>query len=181
MRIISGIRRGLILESPENENIRPTIDRIKEAMFSIIQFDLGEIVLDLFAGTGQLGIEAISRGAKHVIFCDSDQKSIELIKRNLNKAKFTEFATVINSDWKSALNNISKNIKINTVLLDPPFESKIHENVIMYLQNKDLLQENALIIVECKKAEQLPEQIGNCKLLKKYNYGQVSLNLYKFE
>ena len=104
MRVISGIAKGIQLKTPEGMQTRPTTDRVKEAMFSIIQFELaGANVLDLFGGTGQLGIEALSRGAKSAVFVDSQESACRLIKENLKRTKLTEKARVVRGDYISYL------------------------------------------------------------------------------
>ena len=120
MRVISGKARGVTLKTPDGNQTRPTADRVKEALFSIIQFDLpGAKILDLFAGSGQLGIEALSRGADSALFIDASDKACALVKENLRRTKLTEQAEVIRSDYLSYLKNCRK--KFNIIILDPPY------------------------------------------------------------
>ena len=119
MRVISGKCRGVALKTPEGMTTRPTADRVKEALFSIIHFDLpGARVLDLFGGTGQLGIEALSREAKYAVFVDHQESACRLIRENLKRTKLSEQARVVRSDYVSFLQNCTETFDI--ILLDPP-------------------------------------------------------------
>ena len=127
MRVISGKSRGKKLVSLEGDNTRPTLDRVKEALFNIIQFDIKDaVVLDLFAGTGALGVEALSRGAKEVIFCDKVPNAIKVIKQNVTNTNNLDKATIINKDCKDVLEDLSKqNKKLDIVFLDPPYRTNL--------------------------------------------------------
>lgn len=127
MRVISGKSRGKKLISLEGDNTRPTLDRVKEALFNIIQFDIKDaVVLDLFAGTGALGIEALSRGAKEVVFCDKVPDAIKVIKQNVTNTSNLDKATIINKDCKDVLKDLSKqNKKFDIVFLDPPYKTNL--------------------------------------------------------
>ena len=120
MRVITGKARGVTLKTPEGMRTRPTTDRVKEALFSIIQFELpGAKVLDLFGGTGQLGIEALSRGAKSAVFVDEREDACRLIKENLRRTKLEQDAQVVRSDYLAYLSRCRE--KFNIILLDPPY------------------------------------------------------------
>lgn len=127
MRVISGKSRGKKLISLEGDNTRPTLDRVKEALFNIIQFQVQDaVVLDLFAGTGALGIEALSRGAKEATFCDKVPDAIKVIKQNVINTNNLNKTIIINKDYKDALENISKqNKKFDIIFLDPPYKTNL--------------------------------------------------------
>ena len=127
MRVISGKAKGVALKTPDGMLTRPTADRVKEALFSIIQFDLpGAHVLDLFGGTGQLGIEAISRGATFAQFVDDREDACRLIRENLKRTKMTDQANVVRCDYMSFLKNCKK--KYDIIILDPPYVEEFLEN-----------------------------------------------------
>ena len=131
MRVISGSARGIALKTPDGSKTRPTADRVKEAMFSIIQFDLpGARVLDLFGGTGQLGIEALSRGAKFSVFVDQGAQACALIRENLKRTRFESSAKVIQSDYDLYLRKNSD--KFDIILLDPPYAEVFLENSLSH-------------------------------------------------
>ena len=121
MRVISGTARGTKLKTIENISTRPTLDRVKEALFNILQDKLKDsVVLDLFAGSGALGIEALSRGAKKAYFCDKNPEAIKVIKDNLNKTRFIDKAIIFNCDYINAIRKINEELSI--VFLDPPYK-----------------------------------------------------------
>ena len=125
MRVITGKARGVVLKTPDGMKTRPTSDRVKEALFSIIQFDIPNAkVLDLFAGTGQLGIEALSRDAKYAVFIDELDQACKLISDNLKKTKLENYARVIRSDYEIYLKNCKE--KFDIIFLDPPYAEKFH-------------------------------------------------------
>ncbi|MCH5198087.1 MAG: 16S rRNA (guanine(966)-N(2))-methyltransferase RsmD [Oscillospiraceae bacterium] len=176
MRIVSGTARGRKLLTPEGIDIRPTTDKVKEAMFSIIQFDLqNKAVLDLFAGTGQLGLEAISRGAKSVCFVDSSKKALELVKKNIALTGFSKSARVSYGDSFSFLK--SCNEKFDIIILDPPYENGMCEKAAALLP--DVLRNNAIVICETRPDEKLPENIGKLKIAKEYKYSAIKLTVYR--
>ena len=149
MRVISGKARGVTLKTPEGMQTRPTTDRVKESMFSIIQFDLpGANVLDLFGGTGQLGIEALSRGAKKAVFVDQSRKSCELIRENLRRTKLESMGQVVCSDYMQYLKRARERFDI--ILLDPPYAEVFLENALKSITEIDILQSNGIIVTECK-------------------------------
>ena len=132
MRVITGEARGRKLITLEGEDVRPTTDRVKEGMFNIIQFELeGASVLDLFAGSGQLGIEALSRGAKHCTFVDASNRSIDVVKQNLKTVGFEKRASVFCGDGKMYV-KLSKDV-FDIALLDPPYNKKILDDVLPFV------------------------------------------------
>ena len=178
MRVISGKARGITLMTPKGEHTRPTADRVKEALFSIIQFDLpGAKVLDLFGGTGQLGIEALSRGAKHAVFVDSREDACSLIKENLKRAKLETEASVIRSDYLQYLNRCTDRFDI--VLLDPPYAEVFLEKSLKIITEIDILQSGGIIVAERPLGKDLPLDFQGFTRSKDYKYGQVLLTLYR--
>ncbi len=175
MRVITGTAKGMRLETLEGMDIRPTTDRVKEAIFSSIQFDLFDTeVLDLFAGSGQLGIEALSRGARSATFVDMSQKSLSVVKRNLETTKFTDKATVINMNGIDFINSTQK--KFDHIFLDPPYGQGILMQILPVLANK--LTENGRVICEYEKNLDLPEKIDELCLKKCSKYGKIKISMY---
>ena len=178
MRVISGKARGVTLMTPKGDHTRPTADRVKEAMFSIIQFDLpGGKVLDLFGGTGQLGIEALSRGAKHVVFVDCREDACQLIKESLKRTKFAADGTVVRSDYLQYLDRCKENFDI--IILDPPYAEDFLENSLKRVTEIDILQSGGIIIAERPLGKDLPYDFPGYSRSKDYKYGQTLLTLYR--
>lgn len=179
MRVISGKSRGKKLVSLEGDNTRPTLDRVKEALFNIIQFKVQDaVVLDLFAGTGALGIEALSRGAKEAIFCDKVPDAIKIIKQNVSNTNNLDKATIINKDYKDVLENISKqNKKIDIVFLDPPYKTNLAIDSLQKIIMSNLLTEDGIIIIETDdiSREQEVLKIEKAEIFDKRKYGSVWL------
>ena len=178
MRVISGIARGVSLMTPKGELTRPTTDRVKEALFSIIQFDLpGAKVLDLFGGTGQLGIEALSRGAKHAVFVDSREDACRLIKDNLKRTRLETGATVVRSDYLQYLQRCKEQFDI--IILDPPYAEVFLENALNIITEIDILQTGGIIVAERPLGKDLPWEFVGFTRSKDYKYGQILLTLYR--
>ena len=178
MRVITGKARGVILKTPEGLKTRPTSDRVKEAMFSIIQFDLpGTRVLDLFGGTGQLGIEALSRGAKSAVFIDSGEQACSLIKENLRRTKLEPDGRVIRADYLEYLERCNE--KFDIVLLDPPYAEVFLENALKKLTQIDILQSGGIIVAERPVGKELPWEFQGFTRSKDYKYGNTLLTLYR--
>ena len=178
MRVISGKARGVSLMTPKGEHTRPTADRVKEALFSIIQFDLpGAKVLDLFGGTGQLGIEAISRGAKSAVFVDARDDACRLIKENLKRTKMEAEGTVVRCDYLQYLNRCKEQFDI--IILDPPYAEVFLENALKIITEIDILQSGGIIIAERPLGKDLPWDFPGFSRSKDYKYGQVLLTLYR--
>ena len=150
MRVITGISRGRKLITPPGEDVRPTTDAVKEAVFSIIQFSVeGRSFLDAFAGSGQMGIEALSRGAKSASFVESSKEAIACIRENLKKTHFSEKANLIPYDFKRALSALSANGKrFDIIFADPPYEAGYEEEILSGLVDGDLIGDDPLIILE---------------------------------
>ena len=178
MRVISGTARGVSLKTPEGLRTRPTADRVKEALFSILQFDLpGTRVLDLFGGTGQLGIEALSRGAKSAVFVDEADSACRLIRENLKRTKLDDRAKVIRSDYLSFLKNSTETFEI--ILLDPPYAEVFLENSLKMITEIDILQSGGIIATERPLGKDLPWDFPGYIRSKDYKYGKTILTLYR--
>ena len=180
MRVISGKARGISLKTPDGMLTRPTADRVKEAMFSIIQFDIpGAKVLDLFAGTGQLGIEALSRGATSAVFIDQNKNANQLIRENLKKTKLDDSATVIQSDYLQYL--LRCNERFNIVFLDPPYAEEFLENSLKIITEIDILQTGGIIVCERPLDKALSLEFSGFSRSKDYKYGNTLLAIYRKE
>ena len=178
MRVISGRAKGVVLKTPDGMLTRPTSDRVKEAMFSIIQFDLpGAKILDLFGGSGQLGIEAISRGASAAVFVDAREEACRLIRSNLVKAKMEEQGKVIRSDYADYLKRCKD--KFDIVLLDPPYAEVFLENALKFITEIDILQSGGIIISERPVGKDLPWDFLGFTRSRDYKYGTTLLTLYR--
>ena len=178
MRVITGKARGVVLKTPKGLSTRPTADRVKEALFSIIQYDVPSAkVLDLFAGTGQLGIEALSRGAKSAVFVDERADACALVKENLNKTRLTDDARVIRSDYAAFLRNCKE--KFDLVFLDPPYAEVFLENSLKMITEIDILQSNAIIVTERPLGKELLFEFDGFLRSKDYKYGKTVLTLYR--
>ncbi len=166
MRVISGTARGKKLTSLEGIETRPTLDRVKEAVFNILQFNLKDSkVLDLFSGSGALGIEALSRGAKEAILCDNSNKAIQIINKNLKDTKLEEKAKVINKDYIDSLKQLYKETKkFNIIFLDPPYKTNYVINAIEKIIEHNLLEDDGIIIVETDDKNKIDEMEKNNKI-----------------
>lgn len=177
MRVITGTARGRRLKTPDNYDIRPTTDNVKESVFNIIQFDIeGRQVLDLFAGTGQLGIECLSRGAAGAVFVDRDRDAISIVKDNLKTCGMK--ATVLQEDSISFLNHCGK---FDVIFIDPPYDSDLYESALKIINLVDILSEGGIIICEARREKVLPEMTEPYRKRKEYNYGKVKICIYTKE
>ena len=178
MRVISGKARGVNLKTPEGILTRPTIDRVKEALFSIINFDIpASTVLDLFGGTGQLGIEALSRGAKSAVFVDQREDACKLIKENLHRTKLEQDAKVIRMDYLDYLKRCKD--KFDIIFLDPPYAEVFLENALKCIREIDILQSGGIIVAERPLGKDLPWDFEGYTRSKDYKYGKVLLTIYR--
>lgn len=176
MRVITGEARGRRLVTLEGEDVRPTTDRVKEGMFNIIQFDIeGALVLDLFSGSGQLGIEALSRGARHCNFVDASNRSLDVTRENLKSVGFEKRASVFCGDAKMYV-DLSRD-KFDIALLDPPYNKKIIDAVLPSVASK--MNDGGIIICESAFNEILPEVAGKFKIDREYKYGKIKLTVYR--
>ena len=175
MRVITGTARGRRLREPEGMDIRPTTDSVKEAIFNTIQFDIeGRSVLDLFAGTGQLGIEALSRGAKECVFIDQSTAAVKLIKDNLKTCRLE--GTVLQTD---ALGYLAQGRKFDLIFLDPPYDTMFVEKALQTVVKSDILNKGGLLVCETRCEKQLPELEAPYVLRREKRYGRIKLTLYE--
>ena len=178
MRVITGKARGIQLKTPNGMKTRPTADRVKEALFSIINFDIpGARVLDLFGGTGQLGIEALSRGAKSAAFVDAGEDACRLIRENLKRTKLEQDARVIRSDYMDYLRRCRESYEI--IILDPPYAEAFLENALKCITEIDILQSGGIIVTERPLGKELPWDFEGYTRSKDYKYGNVLLTIYR--
>lgn len=173
MRIVSGKYRGKILSSPVTTNIRPTTDKVKQAIFTKLQFFVAEKrVLDLFCGSGALGIEAISRGASETIFVDKSLDSVKLTQKNLKS--IGENAKVINADYKIALNSFKQ--PFDLILLDPPYASGVYEDCLNFIAQHNLLNDDGIIV--CERDKMLTLRSDKFKLFDTKIYGTIAVDYF---
>ncbi len=178
MRVITGKARGIQLKTPDGMGTRPTADRVKEALFSIIQFDVPNTrVLDLFGGTGQLGIEALSRGAKSAVFVDAEEKACALIRENLRRCKMQAEGAVVRADYMDYLSRCRD--KFDIILLDPPYAEVFLENALKKITEIDILESGGIIVAERSVGKPLLCEFSGFSRSKDYKYGQTLLTLYR--
>ena len=176
MRVITGEARGRRLETLEGENVRPTTDKVKEAIFSAIQFDIqGRTFLDLFAGCGQMGIEALSRGATKAIFVDKSRKAVDIVRKNLNTVNFYDRAKVIHSDSVSYLSMMDEPFDI--VFLDPPYNKGILQEVLPLVAEK--VKKTGVIVAESAENDAILQNYGDFMLDRERLYGKIKVSIYK--
>ena len=148
MRIITGSAKGIILKTPEGNNTRPTADRVKEAVFSMLQFDIEDrSVLDLFAGSGQMGLEALSRGAAHATFVDKSKDAIKFIKENAEKTKLNDKSTIYQTDYLEFIRRNS-GTKFDLIFLDPPYAFNMYKPALKSLLENNFIKKSTLIVCE---------------------------------
>ncbi|MCK9198429.1 MAG: 16S rRNA (guanine(966)-N(2))-methyltransferase RsmD [Bacilli bacterium] len=180
MRIIAGEFKGRLINAPSGRNTRPTLDKVREAIFSIIQFNVDKCVfLDLFSGSGAIGIEAISRGASKVVFNDYDNRAISVIKDNIQSLKIdSNQYEILNNDYYKTLSILKqKEYIFDIVFLDPPYEEKINEEIIEYLITNKMLSDYCIIIIESDSSYNIKNTFG--LPLKEYKYGLAKLTIMK--
>lgn len=177
MRVISGLKRGHRLLGPKGKHSRPTEDKVKEAVFNILYPLKDEFVaLDLFACTGSIGIEFLSRGAKHVYFSELNNENINLMKKNLENTKFTEKAKILRGNYLKNLDIIKENI--DYVYIDPPYESNYYNKSLEYMTDSDYFT-NAKFIVEIDKHMDFSESNNKLELIFQRSYGQKEISIYE--
>lgn len=178
MRVISGSARGRRLKELPGMDTRPTTDQVKESIFNIIQFDVeGRRVLDLFAGTGQMGIEALSRGAVHATFVDLAPAAAKIVRENVELTRFTGAARVVQSDWRGFLSSCRE--KFDLIFLDPPYKTDQLENAMQTIAAIDILSEHGIMICESPLDKELPDLAAPYQKGKEYRYGKIKVTLYR--
>ena len=178
MRVITGSARGRRLKELEGMETRPTTDRVKEGMFSALQFDIeGRRVLDLFAGTGQLGIECLSRGAVSAVFVDRRTDAVKLIRENLKITDLTDRARVVSADSLEYLKGLKE--KFDIILLDPPYEAGLLEPAIETIAKFDISAPHGIIVAEHPVGKVLPLLPAPYRLHKTYRYGKIGMTIFR--
>lgn len=176
MRVITGSARGRKLKTLEGEDVRPTTDMVKEAIFSIIQFDIeGSTVLDLFSGSGQLGIEALSRGAKYCRFVDKSNASAECTRENLTACGFVKDSAVTVMDSVQFIRQVRMTFDI--ALLDPPYRMGLIETTMPLLADK--MSDRGIVVCEHERGLELPDSFGKLIKSKTYRYGKIEVTVYR--
>lgn len=176
MRVITGTARGKLLKTLPGEALRPTASRVKEGIFSAIQFDIeGRRVLDLFAGSGQLGIEALSRGAEHAVFTDESADAVKTVLDNLKNAELSEKASVSRTDFASYLTMCREEFDI--VFIDPPYHKGYYEKALELAEKR--MSDYGMMICEYPTDIKVPETVGCFAVYRSYRYGKVAVSVYK--
>lgn len=180
MRVISGFLKSRQIKGYDLEGTRPTMDKVKESVFAIIQDDIRDSVgLDLFAGSGSLGIEAISNGAKFFYFVDNNPSVIKVLNANIDGLNIKEKTGVLLKDYKQAINYFKdNNMKFDIIFLDPPYDLKIIESILKIINDYKLLNESGQVICEFEY-DSLEEQYGSLVCIKTKKYGSKNIKIYK--
>ena len=179
MRVITGSAGGTNLKAPSGLRTRPTADKVKQALFNIIQYEIAGSVLDLFAGSGQLGIEALSRGAESCVFVDEGREANEVIRENLRRTHLTEKAQVIRGDYQTYLKSCRKRFRL--IFLDPPYGENYLENAIKFISEIDILTEGGIIVTERSAEKTLEGDFLGLVRSKDYHYGKTVITLFRRE
>ena len=177
MRVISGTARGALLNTLEGNNTRPTLDRVRESLFNILQNRiLNAEILDLFAGSGALGIEALSRGASKVTFCDNSKEAIKIIHKNVEKVKMSSKSKILLDDFDECLIKI-RNEKYDLIFLDPPYDSDFSIRAVKKITSLGMLKEDGIIIIETDDEQKMKEDLKkiNANVYDLRKYGRVKL------
>ena len=179
MKVISGFLKGRTIEGFSIEGTRPTMDRVKESLFASIQNYIEDAtVLDLFSGSGNLGIEAISNGSKFVYFNDVNKVAIKFINSNIEKFKIKEKSNVLNFDYQKCLKTLSEqNTKFDIIFLDPPYEKKVLNDVIKFIINDNMLNDNGLIV--CEVSDDYLTEFDQLERIKEKKYGDKYVIIYR--
>lgn len=178
MRVITGLARGKRLKEPSGLETRPTTDRVKEGIFSSIQFEIeGRKVLDLFGGTGQMGIEALSRGAAHCTFVDLRKEAVGIIRENLSITGFADQAQVVQGDYHAFLSRCRE--KFDIIFLDPPYGTGLLEKALETITTIDIVSEHGIIVCENGSGVAWPILSEPYRMQKEYRYGKIRTALYR--
>jgi 16S rRNA (guanine(966)-N(2))-methyltransferase RsmD len=182
MRIVAGKNKGNILKSPKDLSVRPTSEKVREALFDILGTSVRETCfLDLFAGTGAVGIEALSRGAKNAIFIEKELKCIKIIKENLEKTGNSQNAIVFKMNFLSGLKLLVKeNYLLDYIFLDPPYNRGLVNISLLEISKLFILRKNGLLIAQHYKKEKVIENLNNLSLYNQRRYGECYLSFYEY-
>ncbi|MCA1053396.1 16S rRNA (guanine(966)-N(2))-methyltransferase RsmD [Rossellomorea aquimaris] len=183
MRVIAGTLKGRQLKAVPGSGTRPTTDKVKESIFNMLgPFFDGGIGLDLFAGSGGLGIEALSRGLDKVIFIDKDSKALQTIKANLKECELTESSEVYRNDANRALKAIVKReLSFDYIFLDPPYKQKRMEDLVAFIDEHNLLNENGYVLCEYSSDSKPMNEIGRLSKVKEEVYGIIGISIYTYQ
>lgn len=183
MRIIAGKARGRKILPPDTYETRPTLDRVKEAMFNIIQWKTQDaVVIDVFSGTGSLALEAASRGAKECYLVDKSPVTFPILKKNIESLKFEDFCTPLNMDAYDALQYVYKlGKKFDIIFIDPPYKKDLIPKAIEIVDEKNLLQEDGMVVTKIDTSETIYEGSENIKLYDTRKYGQTTVCFYRIK
>jgi len=177
LRIIAGEFKGKRLFSPKDRRVRPTTDKVKEAVFSMVSGYLEDaVVVDLFSGTGNLGLEALSRGARKCWFCDNSRDSMELVRRNIAHCGQEERSVTLTGDFSRALGRVTD--KVDILFLDPPYGKGLIEKSLERACELSLLGQDGVAVAECGEGEDLPEAVSGMTKVKQKRYGAISVAIY---
>lgn len=180
MRIIAGEYKGRRLAAPTDRKIRPTTDKVKEAVFSMLMPYLEDaIVVDLFSGTGNMGLEALSRGAVHCYFCDLSKESLSLVRQNVDICKAAAKSTLILGDYRHALKKIKG--KVDLMILDPPYKGGLLSDCIDFIEKERAMDPGGIIVAEYGDDVDLPDRFGSFIRIKHKEYGTVRISIYELE
>lgn len=180
MRIITGSARGAKLETLEGLDTRPTAERVKEAVFSMIQFELeGRTVLDLFGGSGQMALEALSRGAAKATIVDNNPEAVQIIKKNAKHTNLFEKTVVLNSDFRSYIRGNKGREQFDIIFLDPPYEMKVLSETVTKLTEANMVRENGIIIMETDDKE--PIEVAGYNVRRHARYGRIYITVLEKE
>ena len=180
MRIIAGNMRGRTIEAPKGRDTRPTLDRVRESLFGILQFDLpGRRVLDLFAGSGSLGLEALSRGAAYAYFCDRDRGAQQAVNRNIANLGLQEQAQLFPVSYEAAIAMLAqRGVQVDRVFLDPPYAGGLYENAFSLLLQSGILAPGCILAAEHSPKAPLPVPQGLCAYDTR-RYGDVAITFLR--
>ena len=183
MRIITGSARGVALKTPEGERTRPTAEKVKEAIFSALQFDLeGRAFLDLFAGSGQMGLEALSRGAARAVFIDESREAMEIVKENARKTRFFDASHFLVSDYRNYLRKAKGKERFDVVFIDPPYAERIAVDAMERVIAADMAKHGTLFVLESEEdlfADAPPDE-SRFELLKAKKYGRTYVHILRY-
>ena len=181
LRIITGKARGVRIDTLEGDDItRPTAEKVKEAIFSMIQFEIeGARVLDVFSGSGQLALEALSRGASYAVMGDHSPEAVNVIRKNAQKARLAENTRILNVDYKNLIKSLEKRERFNIVFIDPPYASDFAEDALKRIMRADILAPNAILICESDSPE--PKLCEGLEMRKFAKYGRVYVTVLEYK
>ena len=173
MRVISGTAKGCRLQEPRDRKIRPTTDKVKESIYNIIQFEVeGSRVLDMFAGTGQLGIEALSRGASEAVFTEASGEAARIVESNLRAARVEDRGRLVRGDCLTSIGRLGK---FDIILLDPPYSTGLLEKALARIIEFDNLTADGIIVCELPSEDSLPDLPMPYHIRREYRYGKIKL------